>query len=104
MTRLYSLAHLLLVIIALDGQWEVRWTPHEANVSLLVVTQCDGGEKFFAYNRYDVTPEQNQMRVRQVYIHPSSTGCWVGAEIIRNETDDPTQEYRGEWSMTRVDE
>ena len=96
------LIHLFLTIIAVDGLWRVEWTPHSANRALVIVTRCEGGKPFQAYNRYDITPESARTRVRQVYIPDDSTACWVGAEILRNDGDDPTQEYRAEWSMARV--
>ena len=60
------LSHLLLLIIAVDGMWEVVWEPHEANVALVVVTRCDGRVPFFAYNRIDITPAQSSAQMRQV--------------------------------------
>jgi hypothetical protein len=84
-------------------QWKVSWAPHADNKAIVIVTRCESGKPFFAYNRFDITPEMDSATVSRVVIPEGSSACWAGAEVLRNEGDDPTQEYRAEWAMVKVE-
>ena len=83
--------------------WEVRWTPHEANVALVIVTTCEGGQRFSAVNHFDIEPTDRQATVYRVEIPEGSASCWAVAQIMRN--DDTTQDrpYVAEWGISKMD-
>jgi hypothetical protein len=81
-------ASLALVLLAMNpSKWDVRWTPHQDNVALSVLTECPT-TKFRAYSRWDIEPEQSHAVVHRVAA-PKASDCYTIGWIMRNSTDDP---------------
>lgn len=96
-------ALLLLVMVAVDPHhWEVNWTPHAANVALVVTVRCESGVRFMAENEFEITPEMDHAIVRRVDVDPDAKSCWALAQVVRID-EGATTEYVGEWTIVRME-
>ena len=94
---------LAVTLMARGAVWDVQFLPHALNKTVQVVTRCSSGTPFFALNTYEVTPTQSTLQALRHQLPEEASDCWVGAEVLRNEGDDPTQDYIGEWGLVRLD-
>ena len=92
-----------VILLARGALWDVQFTPHALNKTVQVVTRCSSGTPFFALSTYEVTPTQRTLQaIRHRVPDAESKDCWVGVEVLRNDGDDPTQDYIGEWGLVRL--
>jgi len=76
-------------------QWVIEFEPHEANVGVVVVTECKGTE-FYAYDSFPILdPAQSLLRARRQPT-PKGARCTVQASIMRQIDDDPNHDVVGE--------
>ena len=76
-------------------RWVIDFEPHEANVGVVVVTQCHGTD-FFAYDSFPILdPASSHLSVRRQPV-PRGARCTVQADVMRQKDDDPAHDYIGE--------
>ena len=102
MTRWFPL---LLTLISIEpAQWSLVWAPHQDNKALVIVTKCDAGTPFQAYNRFDIGANDDRAIVHRIVPPPDSKSCWATGQVMRNEGEDPAMEYTAEWTLVRLDQ
>ena len=96
------LALLMTLVMVQPDQWAITWEPHPENKVVRVIYRCETGTPFYAFNQFDITPDQSSAIVHRLEIPEESTTCWAVAHVVRGETFNPDTEYVGEYTLARV--